>query len=197
MITTKRTIELSAEDILEINRNLEVTRAWIAYISDKYNCPRCFAGEKDVCTLVYRAQKRCAKIYSRLQRALNQEQEPTPKNAAEKQFVTGRFYAWHDPHKPETSVCFSFDGDWFLSAINCMRDGDMGAKGPDGVYERIWATDSIDTKDKRYATPEEVKLYIKHAGVPLDDPDLYFIALNQTPEYTEAIFERRSNQDNN
>ena len=60
------------------------------------------------------------------------------------------------------------DGTWFGLAINALRDGDMGAEGPDGVYERIWAADDIfnaEVADVRKANPSEVDLLLNHVTI--------------------------------
>lgn len=51
--------------------------------------------------------------------------------------------------------------DWFGMAINCIRDGDMGKRDEDGVYERFWASDQASNIDLRNATPAEADLYLK------------------------------------
>lgn len=58
---------------------------------------------------------------------------------------------------------------WFDVGINCLRDGDMGSKGDDGVYERLWYGDAISAglgvSGLRCATMEEVKLYNSHVDL--------------------------------
>ena len=58
---------------------------------------------------------------------------------------------------------------YFVQAINCMRDGDMGEKDENGVYQRIWYGDYIDCYGNeratlRPATPEEVELYKQYCS---------------------------------
>ena len=113
-----------------------------------------------------------------------------------KKKYSGRFYAWNEDG--ETAIAFSMNGRWFNEAINCCRDGDMGKKDEDGVYERHWFGDDIygiGVENVRYATPSEVELYIKKCpgwvreNVYRDGISISPSYLNQTPEYTEAFFE--------
>ena len=59
---------------------------------------------------------------------------------------------------------------YFSQAINCMRDGDMGEKDENGVYDRIWYGDYIDCygnerETLRPATAKEVELYKKYCPI--------------------------------
>lgn len=61
---------------------------------------------------------------------------------------------------------------YFYEAVNCLRDGSMGEKDENGVYERHWYGDYIDcygdeSESLRPATNEEVALYLDY--VPLED----------------------------
>lgn len=61
---------------------------------------------------------------------------------------------------------------YFNEAINCMRDGSMGEKDENGVYERHWYGDNIDCygnerESLRLATKEEIDLYLQY--VPIED----------------------------
>lgn len=61
---------------------------------------------------------------------------------------------------------------YFFEAINCLRDGSMGEKDKNGVYDRHWYGDYIDcygdeSESLRPATNEEVALYLDY--VPLED----------------------------
>ena len=53
--------------------------------------------------------------------------------------------------------------NYFDVAINCMRDGSMGEKDANGVYDRKWVSDMADAYfsdcDLRVANEEEVELY--------------------------------------
>ena len=118
-----------------------------------------------------------------------------------KTYITGRFYAWKEDG--ETPIAFSFDGDYFHEAINCPRDGSMGEKDADGVLECHWYADYLRSydgvEDLRYATPAEVKLYMKKCpnwakdNAECNDTTAYVsprpMAIIQTPEYTEVVFE--------
>jgi hypothetical protein len=61
---------------------------------------------------------------------------------------------------------------YFNEAINCMRDGSMGEKDENGVYERHWYGDDIncygnERESLRLATKEEIDLYLQY--VPIED----------------------------
>lgn len=103
----------------------------------------------------------------------------------DKNFQVWRFLSWSKNNGGETATALCNSNGWFWQAINCMRDGDMGHAGEDGVYERIWWTDTVDTWDEpRAATPGEVATWERHCGHDLDDPawcywDTFF--LNEGP----------------
>lgn len=107
-------------------------------------------------------------------------------------FKVCRFMSWQnaiiDTTVTATALC---DDDWFMAAINCMRDGDMGEQGPDGVYERIWYGDSLWKDEKpRPATIKEVALFRDH--VRLEDywesKDLQFFNVFYLPEGPVAVY---------
>lgn len=59
---------------------------------------------------------------------------------------------------------------YFFEAINCMRDGSMGEKDDNGVYERHWYGDYIscygnERESLRPATKEEVDLYLRYVSI--------------------------------
>ena len=59
---------------------------------------------------------------------------------------------------------------YFYEAINCMRDGSMGEKDDNGVYSRHWYADTINCNGDeyaslRYATNEEIELYLSHVSL--------------------------------
>lgn len=61
---------------------------------------------------------------------------------------------------------------YFHEAINCTRDGSMGEKDENGVYERHWYGDSVicygyERESLRPATKEEIDLYLRY--VPIED----------------------------
>ena len=65
---------------------------------------------------------------------------------------------------------------WFFEAINCMRDGSMGKKDSNGVYERTWFGDSIfadELSTLRPATREEVELYLEYVSLSAAIGDCY------------------------
>lgn len=60
---------------------------------------------------------------------------------------------------------------YFHEAINCLRDGAVGKKDENGVYERHWYEDNLycygdETASLRHATNEEIELYLQY--VPLE-----------------------------
>ena len=60
---------------------------------------------------------------------------------------------------------------YFYVAINAMRDGSMGEKDENGVYERKWWGDYIensDVSDIRPATLSEVQLYLKYCPLEVE-----------------------------
>lgn len=114
-----------------------------------------------------------------------------------------RFISWQEtdfldnnfPHKKITATALAQKYDngsyyWFERAINTMRDGDMGKKGEDGVYERSWAADSVSSNyDIRPSTAEEVILWMKHCGVPESTyPNSTLLELHVEDGNSYAIF---------
>ena len=87
---------------------------------------------------------------------------------------------------------------YFMQAINCMRDGDMGEKDENGVYGRIWYGDYIDCygnehETLRPATPAEVELYKQYCPI-VDDyfwPYEKAVAEVRTADATYIIKQRR------
>lgn len=61
------------------------------------------------------------------------------------------------------AIALCDSANYFEVAINCMRDGSMGEKDGNGVYERKWWSDTAgeayDDRDLRGATKQEVALY--------------------------------------
>lgn len=78
----------------------------------------------------------------------------------------GNFVAWKNNIEPETTaIAYMTEDAWFVRAINCVRDGDMGAIDKDGVYERQWGYDGVWIEDEpRLATDTEVGLYLRKAS---------------------------------
>ena len=88
---------------------------------------------------------------------------------------------------------------YFMQAINCMRDGDMGKKDENGVYDRIWYGDYIDCygnerETLRPATAKEVELYKKYCPI-VDDyfwPYEKAVAEVRIADTTYIVKQRRS-----
>lgn len=90
------------------------------------------------------------------------------------------------------------EGTWFEEAINALRDGSMGEKDGNGVYERHWYGDDIynaDVSDVRPATLDEVKLYLKYC--PLSDQFFQdfeeVVSIIYSPERTDVLYKRINN----
>ena len=74
--------------------------------------------------------------------------------------------SWENEYRGETlrAIALCDSAGYFDTAINCMRNGSMGEKDKNGVYDRKWWGDYIDCygdegKTLRPATAEEVALY--------------------------------------
>lgn len=85
------------------------------------------------------------------------------------------------------------DGTWFYRAINTLRDGDMGEKDENGVYERTWYADDIfnaDVDNVRPATISEVKLYLKYFKLEdeANDDGREVVAIVYDHDQTDVIF---------
>lgn len=96
------------------------------------------------------------------------------------------FKAWEESGETAIALC---EGNWFLQAINCMRDGDMGEKGDDGIYSRIWAGDELwgeNFSTLRNASEEEVNLWLKHCS--LENEGGMCIEIRTEEGMTKAIF---------
>lgn len=97
------------------------------------------------------------------------------------------------PIKDATRAIALCDGTWFYQAINALRDGQMGEKDGNGVYERIWAGDDIfnsDVDNVRPATISEVKLYLKYCKLE-DEADFdgrEVVAIVYDHDQTDVIF---------
>lgn len=64
------------------------------------------------------------------------------------------------------AVDYSFQRPWFETALNCMRDGDMGGQDEDGDYKRLWGSDEVGYDDLRPATIQEVNRYLRKVPLP-------------------------------
>lgn len=88
------------------------------------------------------------------------------------------FMSWDEEDldgSPIRTIALCDNTGYFDTAINAVRDGDMGEKDEFGVYSRIWYGDYIDNnytaKDIRPATGEEVNLYLRYC--PLESRGAY------------------------
>ena len=73
--------------------------------------------------------------------------------------------AWREGAGPSIALV---RGDWFVEAINCPRDGDMGEMDEDGVWSRHWYGDSVSSLSAdvpRYATIYETRLWLKKCNI--------------------------------
>lgn len=113
------------------------------------------------------------------------------------------FMSWDNPDLKEgktiraIALCGGDSGDWFTVAINAVRDGQMGEKDENGVYERKWWGDAIwndsDATNIRRASIYEVNLYLQY--VTLEDaaeigPEDEIIALIKSASISEVIVKR-------
>lgn len=127
-----------------------------------------------------------------------------------KYLTVEKFMSWENTHmvlNPETgkyedevvrAVALCDPSEYFSHAINCMRDGSMGEKDENGVYERIWYSDFIDCygderKTLRPATATEVELFKKYC--PLQEESFWpyekVVAEVYTAEGTYIIKQQR------
>lgn len=113
------------------------------------------------------------------------------------------FMSWDNPDLKEgktiraIALCGWDSGDWFTVAINAVRDGQMGEKDENGVYERKWWGDAIwndsDATNIRRASIAEVNLYLRY--VTLEEaaditPGDEIIALIKSASLSEVIVKR-------
>lgn len=85
------------------------------------------------------------------------------------------------------------DGTWFMRAINALRDGDMGEKDENGVYDRIWYGDDIYNsyvKEVRPANIHEVNTYLKYCKLvdEAEEDGRELVAIIYGQDRTDAIF---------
>lgn len=85
------------------------------------------------------------------------------------------------------------EGTWFYVAINALRDGDMGEKDENGVYERKWWGDDIynaDVEDVRPANLSEVQLYLKYCNLDEEarEDGREVVAIIEGQDRTDVIF---------
>lgn len=115
------------------------------------------------------------------------------------------FYSWneegevkydHDKKKwikDKVRTIALCDGTWFYVAINALRDGDMGEKDENGVYERRWWADDIyntDVEDVRPANLAEVELYLKYCNLDEEarEDGREVVAIIKGKDRTDVIF---------
>ena len=82
----------------------------------------------------------------------------------EKKILT--FKSWENSCEKGTwAIALCDNNDYFVEAINCVRDSQMGDKNKDGVYMRHWIADYIwpdEMESLRPATDAEQELYLNH-----------------------------------
>ena len=82
----------------------------------------------------------------------------------EKKILT--FKSWiNDCDKGTRAIALCDETNYFVGAINCVRDSQMGDKDENGVYSRQWWADSVWKEEEaslRAATKDEVELYLKY-----------------------------------
>ena len=108
------------------------------------------------------------------------------------------FVSWEQPFGGGVRAVALTDGHWFMEAMNCCRDGDMGNMGDDGVYSRTWATDDLNVYgaeeyDYRPASPSEVDLYLKHCGIDWDENEEVVAIVRGTSSY--VLYKKKDGQD--
>ena len=76
------------------------------------------------------------------------------------------FKSWiNDCEKGTWAIALCDETNYFVEAINCVRDSQMGDKDKNGVYSRHWIADSVwqdELSSLRPATQEEVELYFSY-----------------------------------
>ena len=84
------------------------------------------------------------------------------------------FMSWNEEDldgSPIRAIALCDNSNYFDTAINAPRDGQMGEKDEFGVYPRIWYGDLIENNytanDVRPATADEVDLYLRYC--PLEE----------------------------
>lgn len=115
----------------------------------------------------------------------------------EKNYDVLTFMSWNEEDLDGSSIraiALCDDTGLFYEAINAPRDGQMGKKDENGVYDRIWWGDYIengcDVKDVRPATKEEVDLYLKYCPIEnrrdmIDDE--HVVTIISQPTYTIVV----------
>ena len=110
--------------------------------------------------------------------------------------------SWENPNEKGTwAIALCDSTGFFCEAINCARDGDMGKKDENGVYERIWYGDNIecygDELDTlRPATRDEVELYLEYVSLEdavgnlSEEPCSVHIVHKSYSEYVNSVVVR-------
>lgn len=85
------------------------------------------------------------------------------------------------------------DGSWFNTAINVVRDSDMGRLDENGVFERKWYGDDIfngEVEDLRAANSKEVELYLRYCKLEDDakEDGREMVAIIKGEYRTDVIF---------
>lgn len=106
------------------------------------------------------------------------------------------FMSWDEKDGDEyvRAIALCDSNEFFDEAIKAPRDGSMGKKDENGVYERIWYGDYIgnggDVKNVSYATREEVDRYLRYC--PIENrrdmcDDEHVVAIIHEPIFTVVI----------
>ena len=107
-------------------------------------------------------------------------------------FRVWHFLSWSKNNDDETATALCDGNGWFWQAINCMRDGDMGHYGDDGVYDRIWWTDSVESiEEPRPATWGEVLAWERHCSYE-HDPSWDYVGTFPTDEGIVAVYKKHN-----
>ena len=108
------------------------------------------------------------------------------------------FVSWEQPFGGGVRAVALTDGIWFMEAMNCCRDGDMGEMGDDGVYSRTWGSDGLniygaEEYDYRPASPSEVDLYLKHCSIDWYGNEEVVAIVRGTSSY--VLYKEKDGQD--
>lgn len=102
------------------------------------------------------------------------------------------FMSWNEEDLDGSSIrtiALCDGSDYFDTAINAVRDGQMGEKDEFGVYPRIWYGDFIEnnytTNDVRPATADEVDLYLRYC--PLEERREPIVGVVRSPSRSFVI----------
>ena len=95
-----------------------------------------------------------------------------------------------------TAIALCDSNGYFEVAINCLRDGDMGEKDENGVYERKWSGDYIDCygderNTLRPATQQEIDLYLQYCAEPCSDTYHCVVGILHDTGGTHVVYVQR------